>query len=104
MTHSGRVYLGIDALHFARMSCLFTSAHNGEKLPVVTRMTLALDHFHHLTYSMMQAGMRRVSAEFARREQIAAPERVASAPKPQERVALPLAWSTPRYCESFPQL
>jgi len=49
MTHSVRVCLGFDALHFARMSCLFTLALEGQKLPVVTRMTLALDKFHHLS-------------------------------------------------------
>jgi hypothetical protein len=49
MSHSARVCLGFDALHFARMSCLFTLALEGQKLPVVTRMTLALDHFHHLS-------------------------------------------------------
>lgn len=43
-----RVCLGFDAMHFARMSCLFTLALEGQKLPVVTRMTLALNHFHHL--------------------------------------------------------
>ena len=48
MTCSARVCLGFDVLHFARMSCLFTLALEGQKLPVVTRMTLALDHFHHL--------------------------------------------------------
>ena len=47
MTHSARVCVGFDALHFACMSCLFTLALEGQKLPVVTRMTLALDHFHH---------------------------------------------------------
>jgi hypothetical protein len=31
------------------MSCLFTLALEGQKLPVVTRMTLALDHFHRLS-------------------------------------------------------
>jgi hypothetical protein len=49
LTHSARACLGFDALHFARMSCLFTLALEGQKLPVVTRMTLALDHFHHLS-------------------------------------------------------
>lgn len=34
---------------FVRMSCLFILALQGQKLPVVTRMTLALDHFHHLS-------------------------------------------------------
>ena len=29
MTHSARVCLGFDALHFARMSCLFTLALEG---------------------------------------------------------------------------
>jgi hypothetical protein len=47
--HSARVCLGFDALHFARMSCLFTFALKGQKLPVVTRMTLTLNHFHHLS-------------------------------------------------------
>jgi hypothetical protein len=49
MTYSTRVCLGSDAPHFARMSCLFTLALEGQKLPVVTRMTLALNHFHHLS-------------------------------------------------------
>jgi hypothetical protein len=48
MTHSARVCPGLDALHFACMSCLFTLALEGQELPIVTRMTLALDHFHHL--------------------------------------------------------
>jgi hypothetical protein len=49
MTNSARVCLVSHALHFARMSCLFTLALEGQKLPVVTKMTLALDRFHHLS-------------------------------------------------------
>jgi hypothetical protein len=49
ITYSARVCLVSHALHFARMSCLFTLALEGQKLPVVTKMTLALDHFHYLS-------------------------------------------------------
>jgi hypothetical protein len=49
MTYSARVCLVSHALHFARMSCLFTLALEGQKLPVVTRITLALYRFHHLS-------------------------------------------------------
>lgn len=49
ITHSARVCLGFDVLHFARMSCLFTLALESQGLPVMTRMTLAIDHFHHLS-------------------------------------------------------